>query len=302
MSTENSDDYLPPILEQIRKKHELGNGTWVQYRHGQNPVFRLGETHILKLVPLAIADDLAKEKEALSQSFVDLNCEVPNLKFFDKLQGWQYLIESKVDGILLKNLEGNLETEEKLDIAFRVGQMIATLHGTSFSDHFKQAYGFQTILDSKRERWKKQNEGKLKDSLILDFDQYLGIPIEKKPRSFKPVFLHGDLAPENILVTKGDGGWEVSGIIDFGNAMAGDPLFDFTAFGVLFGKGDPSVLSEMLKGYGWISSAENEQIRKRLMIYTILHPLADLKECLELIPETLEMSSWGEIEERFWPI
>jgi len=50
---------------------------------------------------------------------------------------------------------------------------------------------------------------------------------------------------------------------------------------------------------GWQSSTL-EQLRPQLMAYTLLHPVADLHDCLGLIPGLNEARSWDAVAEGFW--
>ena len=114
------------------------------------------------------------------------------------------------------------------------------------------------------------------------------------------MFLHGDLAPENCLVTYHHGAWKFSGVFDFGNALAGRATFDLTAATVLLAPLDAETMQAFLNGYGrdagWL-----EKQRHRLMTYTLLHPLGDVSELLELVPGGKHATSWDEVATKFWP-
>ena len=57
------------------------------------------------------------------------------------------------------------------------------------------------------------------------WNDYLSDPAS---RTFEPCLVHGDLAPEHILVAPKQ--WRLSGIIDFGDAMWADPALDLAGW------------------------------------------------------------------------
>jgi len=115
------------------------------------------------------------------------------------------------------------------------------------------------------------------------------------------VLLHGDLAPINLLVRSGPDGWAISGMIDFGNAMRGDPWFDLTAASVLLQPGDRTMVHALLDGYAAGSSANLARLRPSLMVNTLIHPLGDIAACLNLVPGSSRCQTWDEVALRFWP-
>jgi hygromycin-B 7''-O-kinase len=113
--------------------------------------------------------------------------------------------------------------------------------------------------------------------------------------------LQGDLAPENVLVEPDLGGWNISGLLDFGNAMIGDPLFDLTAPTVLLAPGQAEFVDRILAGCLGTDAPGTTALRPRLMALTLIHPMADLPECLALVKGTEACRSWDAVAERFWP-
>ncbi len=83
------------------------------------------------------------------------------------------------------------------------------------------------------------------------------------------VFAHDDLHPNNVLATEGgDGRLTLSGLIDFGNARAADPVFDLAK--CLFCSEDdaPGSTPHILEGYGHIDHPAPE---RAIEFYTLLH-------------------------------
>ncbi len=74
--------------------------------------------------------------------------------------------------------------------------------------------------------------------------------------SWEPVLLHGDLSCDHILVDAG----KISGIIDFGDLMVGDPAFDWS---------------------GWESGSAPDRYRDRIRFYRWVAPTYQIRSLLE---------------------
>jgi Ser/Thr protein kinase RdoA (MazF antagonist) len=86
-----------------------------------------------------------------------------------------------------------------------------------------------------------------------------------------PVFCHDDLQPGNVLAEHAeDGSPQLTGLIDFGNARAGDALFDLAKALFCCTHEDPRSRAPLLAGYGAIDHPDPEQA---LWLYTLFHRL-----------------------------
>ena len=129
----------------------------------------------------------------------------------------------------------------------------------------------------------------------------LSRPARIRARLGPPVLLHGDLAPENLLVKRSAGSWEIAGAIDFGNAMRGAASFDLTPASVLLQPGDRTTVHALLAPCIQGSGAKLDVIRPALMAGTLIHPMGDLPECLGLIPGAEPCPTWDDVALKFWP-
>jgi Ser/Thr protein kinase RdoA (MazF antagonist) len=84
-----------------------------------------------------------------------------------------------------------------------------------------------------------------------------------------PVFCHDDLQQGNVLVEYGENGnLLLTGLIDFGNARAGDALFDLAKALFCCTHEDPRSREPLLAGYGEIDHPDAEEA---LRLYTLFH-------------------------------
>jgi Ser/Thr protein kinase RdoA (MazF antagonist) len=64
--------------------------------------------------------------------------------------------------------------------------------------------------------------------LCEQIERFAGERFEALGECQRPVLCHNDFHPGNVMVdASADGTWRISGVIDFENAVAADPLFDF---------------------------------------------------------------------------
>jgi aminoglycoside phosphotransferase (APT) family kinase protein len=83
-----------------------------------------------------------------------------------------------------------------------------------------------------------------------------------------PVLCHDDFHQGNVLALREGGGLKLSGLIDFGNARAGDSLFDLAKALFCSAHEDPRSSAPLLEGYGKIDHPDPEQA---LWLYTLFH-------------------------------
>ncbi|MDR3475320.1 MAG: aminoglycoside phosphotransferase family protein [Devosia sp.] len=84
-----------------------------------------------------------------------------------------------------------------------------------------------------------------------------------------PVFVHDDLHPNNVLVKRDDRGqFRLSGVLDFGNAFAGDAVSDLAKTLFCCEHDAPGSTPAILEGYGPIDHPHPELA---LWFYTLLH-------------------------------
>ncbi len=86
-----------------------------------------------------------------------------------------------------------------------------------------------------------------------------------------PFFAHDDLQPGNILARQDPGALVLTGLIDFGNAQAADPLFDLAKALFCCAHEDPRSRQPILEGYGAI---EHPEADGALWLYTLYHRLS----------------------------
>jgi aminoglycoside phosphotransferase (APT) family kinase protein len=124
----------------------------------------------------------------------------------------------------------------------------------------------------------------LPEFLIDQIDDYLA------PPSAERCLVHADLHGDHILVRDG----HLAGIIDWGDALCGDPYCDLPAlfFGT-FGGGKPLLLA-FLDAYGWPVGSESggSSFARRAMTMTLLHEFNPLGHAMPPWTMRRTWTSW----------
>ncbi len=170
---------------------------------------------------------------------------------------------------------------EDADRLFRdMGALLKRLHALAMPAHGYLLEGeVARAFDTNAERMAVAFEAKYRDFRAWGGDGALCGRIEAfvAERSAAmaecgaPVLCHNDFHPGNVLVEAGaDGVWRLSGLIDFENAVAGDPLFDlakaldYTAHECAAGR------APLAEGYGPL---DRPGAAEALRLYRIFHKL-----------------------------
>jgi hygromycin-B 7''-O-kinase len=217
-----------------------------------------------------------------------------------EIDGWGYLVCTQLPGESFGAVWQRLATTEKQKVARAFGALISSLHNLPIGSSKPGGIAWGDFLGKESANWLSRGSVQALPAALRDS----GLAYIREARledDDSPIaFLHGDLAPENCLVTSHNGEWKFSGVFDFGNAFHGRTTFDLTAATVLMAPLDAETLREFLFGYGrdaiWL-----ERQRQRLMAYTLLHPLGNAAALLELIPGVKDAGSWDQIAAKYWP-
>jgi hygromycin-B 7''-O-kinase len=296
----NPEETWRPAIRQIGLRHGLDVGSICRCPSGENPVFDLDRRFILKLVPNLWAHVVHRDAQCME--FLRCRGGLPTAELIGSgvLEDWSYLISTRLVGRPLDRVWCELPGADREPLARAFGLLLGRLHRVPLDGFKPGGIEWEEFLTGRVNAWPRRRDvAQLPVELratACDFIEQAGVLRDSSPR----VLLHGDLAPENVLVAKIGGAWEFTGLFDFGDALAGRALFDFTATTVLLAKGDADVIRWFLHGYGW-GGGSLSGMRGLLMAYTLLHPLAHLPSCLALIPGLPAASSWNEVAERFWP-
>lgn len=206
-----------------------------QYAPGQAPetiqagsalVCQLGPDQVLKLLPPFWQHEAATEIAALQVAQDRLSVATPTLIAQGELEGWPYLILEALPGTPLALVWRHLDHANRLFLLQQLGELIqelralpipAALSTLSWSERLRQ---HQANLD------KRLAQAPIPTDLCTALQQ-LATPLALT--ASQPLFLHGDLNSEHLLVYQQNGRWELCGLLDFGDALVGPAAYELIA-------------------------------------------------------------------------
>jgi hygromycin-B 7''-O-kinase len=290
-----------PALRAIVNRHGLTAAPFVRFADGENPVFAAGDSLVVKLVPSIWKRIATREVETLS--FLNSHPQVPapRLVAHGIIEDWHYVVTTRIHGVPLHRAWPGVSLEQRGSLATAYGQLLARLHALPAQSLRPGGIIWQDFCRDAFARWTERSDyRRLPPQLQADGPRFLS-SFGAELAGIRGVLLHGDLAPENLLVREIGGQWSIAGMIDFGNAMHGAAWFDLTAASILLQPGDRDTVHLLLEGHEPGASSRLHQIRPVLMAGTLIHPMGDLRACLDMVPGAEACPTWEDVAARFWP-
>lgn len=224
----------------------------------------------------------APAKEALVAGWIDrdLGVAIPRWLRVDESRGvlpFRYALITWLPGATVRSLVAEPDVE---GVYRRMGALLRRLHAIPMS-----AYGYilgdgvfeprasnadymTDAFERMFRRFRRQGGG---DALASDLERQARAQYRLFHHSAGPVLCHDDFQPGNVLAARDAAGELIpTGLIDFANALAGDPLADLAKALFCSTHEDPRSVGPLLEGYGSLDHPEPE---KALWLYTLYHRL-----------------------------
>jgi len=280
----DTDTWLP-AMRAICDRHSLDAGDLRREVLGTHVVFRTGSL-ILKLFSSLWPGDFRSERAVLAH-LRDL--PVPELVAEGEIEGWPYLVITSVPGVPALDVWGDLDLSQKTRIMTQLGQFMRQLH-----DHPpvpELATDWNAFL---RERIENADEHHRAEepwrTWIRDRLAAFSFP------SFDPVLISADITEDHLLLSERNGVWDVTGLIDFGDARMGHSHYEFIAPLAFYTFGKPDLSHTLVEAYGLPFDSE---IAASLTTYCLLHEFGRLADFLKRYPASdgpdFHRALWGDL-------
>ena len=255
----------------------------VRLHGGVNDVYRIDLAGGRKPIVLKIYSDEPAwnmAKEALVAGWIggQVGIPIPDWLHVDERRifiPFRFALTTWLPGVTVRSLIGT----PGIAAAYRqMGALLKRLHAIPMT-----AYGY-IVADGIRHP-KPTNDGYMRAAFDQAFQQFreqgADEPLARRleanvqsrfhllRHSAGPVFCHDDLQQGNVLANyDANGSLQLTGLIDFGNARAGDALFDLAKALFCCGHEDPRSREHLLAGYGEIDQPDAEDA---LRLYGVFH-------------------------------
>jgi aminoglycoside phosphotransferase len=250
-------------------------------------------------------DCFQTEREAY-RMLADRGLPVPELlaegALYDEGWRWPFLAMSAMGGHSLREVQGDVTSQDRERLADWLGKAVRALHGVPVHDGERINHeGYCDLIQVRTQRAHRDHEqwGSLPPRLVSQVRDYLWdarqlIDPEREPA----VFLHGDLHEGNVFVDGVGGAIEAHGLLDFNDAYEGDPHYDVVGVHAKIFRGDKELLRRFLGAYGW--GDLGKRWPRRMMALTLAHDFDMVQPYADRIPT--EVETLDELASLLWDL
>ncbi len=305
----NLEDYRPlfnrrevwlPAIRSICDRHGLPHPDDEQPEPGSCILFRCGERRVVKLFPPIFQRDWFSERSALNALIKLRKVQIPQILDQGSLEDWPYLILSWMDGEPLDRLLPYLTPEEKRAIARQTGEGLAEIHQQACAGLAAYPPSWEDFFEQQLKTLVQRNAAAGAGQRWLDELDQLARSFPAFPRlGDAPCPIHADLNAEHIFCSREGDGWKVSGFIDFGDAICGQPEYDLVCPSLIF-TGLPDCASALLDGMGILPSRRTPELFRRLTGFYFIHRFYDASLLTRFFPQN-PPSNLAELSRLLWP-
>ena len=250
-----------PAFEAIAARHGLAASDLAFLDRGTHLVWATLRSVIKLFVPLWPED--ATLETTMLEMVAGTALPAPQLEARGELDGWPYVVMSRVPGEPLGVAWRALGDRGRSHLAARLGETMAQIASLPRQRLESRAITQQALLAERTERLladQRQRGGD--DALERELRSYLAELPPLVPAD--AVVLHADLTDDNVLV-EGD---RVSGVIDFADAFVGPWTYELAAPVCFVTRGNAAHRDAMLRGRGVEPTTE---LIATIRAWSILH-------------------------------
>ena len=272
-----------------------------------NAVFILDERVVLKIYS-PFWKECAFERRLMELLERDAAVPVPAVRAAGELRDrrdWSYLAMEFCAGRPLDELQAEMPQAALLEVAAKTGRMIRRLHAVDPEP---------LAATDKGERWDALVERRRREVLPELLDRGLIVPgiapelqalldeASAASRAAAQVVIHGDLNHEHLLIEERDGRWNVSALIDFGDARIGVPCYEWMPLWLGLCNRDVAVMHAFLKAYDPRLLAD-DAFGRRVAAWTLLHDFGTdaIAELFDTSGATRPARSLEALQALVWP-
>jgi hygromycin-B 7''-O-kinase len=276
-----------PAMRVICQRHNLSIDGLLRLGDGTNVVFAAGVEDIIKLFPPYWQREVQADRSVAEFVYSKLGITTPKIRGHGELEGWPYLVMSRLQGSYLSDVWDTMDYQNRLDIVIELGELLARLHTLPIAGFNGFENDWKTIIQQRVSDCQQHHRTKgVSEYWLRQIPAYLAQASPLYPTTYTPALLSGDLHQYHLLVNEVYGCWHLCGFFDFDDARIGFHEYDLASAGLFMMLGRPQLLRAFLGAYGYANRELNEKLSARLMAYTLLYRYRDLNWILEELVAT----------------
>ena len=292
--------WLPAALD-IARTHGLPSSDPHVFVGGTNLVVGLGDGLVLKIFPPLLRHQFEAERLSLALLQDRLSVEVPRIVAEGEREDWPYLAMTRVQGATGEEVWPTLDDAAKERLIGRIGELIAEVQRVPPGGLVLLEPKWEPFIEAQIAGCRAHHERLgLPAKFLVGLDDYVREAALLIPRRIAPVILTGEYSPENFILRREASGWQLAGLIDFGDVMTGWGPYDLLGPGVFMGEGRPERIRALLRGFGYEAAREGT-LAHRLFALCLLHrysnPLGQFR-----VEGWQQARTLQELERLIWPM
>jgi len=294
--------WLPAALD-IARGERLPHADPRPFLTGTNLVVALDDRLVLKIFPPTLRAQFVSERASLSQLRGRISIPVPEIVRQGERDQWPYLVITRLHGVLGAKAWPGLPEDQKQRVLRQIGETIADVQRVPLGE-----------LSAIEPRWDRLMRGQIEGcrarharlglsvKFLAQLDDFLAEAMPLIPLNAPPVILTGEYIPENFLLKHETTGWQLSGLIDFGDVLTGWGEYDLLGPSAFMTAGMPRRVQSLFEGYGYSIADIGPDLKRRLMALMLLHRHSDPVRhiCIEGWQE--KAGDLFELAELLWPL
>jgi hygromycin-B 7''-O-kinase len=293
-----------PIARDIARGHGLACTAPQVFANGTNLVMALDEKLILKIFPPLLRSQFISERGALAELRGQLRITIPEIVVEGERDGWPYLVITRLGGVLGTDAWASLPEADKERVLAEIGETIAEVQRAPVGALARIEPGWEVFMRGQIEGCRARHARLGLPAKFLDgLDKLLReTAASLMALDGRPVILTGEYIPENFLLSRGGAGWQLAGLIDFGDAMTGRGEYDLLGPSAFMTAGMPRRVRSLFEGFGYSAADITFDLKRRLMALMLLHRASDPVRHICIEGWQQKAANLEELQDLLWPI
>ena len=293
-----NDPVWTGVASMICRENRIPYAFLKRAEQGENIVFLIDKELVLKIYT-PMKNGYEREKTGLEVAHNKTSLPVPHIVADGSVEGFDYLITTCLEGkTMLRDEWLKMDKKDQIGLLIQLANGLRELHSHDASEiHFNWREFIEIQVESVLERQRVEGAN---PEWLESIPKFLDENLSLLPVKHGEVFMHGDVHFGNTLINQVDGSLQFTGLFDFADSLKGFREYEFVAIGVLMVQGQDELQREFFRAYGYRDDEIDLNLRRRLMLLTLLYECSSLKRyALRLRPDAVNLSL-KELERAIW--
>jgi Ser/Thr protein kinase RdoA (MazF antagonist) len=282
---------------------------------GTYPTFVVDECRVVKFFGRQFEGALAFETEVQAAHLLALDPAIPAPPIIGsgvlfpgaRDWSWPYLIYAYVPGVSIGEVYHRVCLGDRIALARELGTITGRLHTLPVEGATLWPVSWErytALLQAQRPDCRARQAAwySMPEHLLAQIDSFL-LPVEDLlDTSRAPHMIHSDITGDHLLGRLDGDRWTTLGLIDFGDAMIGDLLYEIVAIHVDMFRYDKGMLRAFLDGYG-LDARRRDRFPVKALTVALLHLFSTLGDRVFIpFPRAREVATLDELAALLWDV